>query len=92
MLRKLVSLRTATTFERHKDWVLAAISEAEYAISIDLPYGKSLLAFRLGTAPETPSRNLARLERSGVLREEWKLRITNLEKFRQLAGIDLWQS
>ena len=92
MLRELVSLRTETTFERLKDWVVAAIREAEYAISIDLPYGKSLLASRLGMAPETLSRNLARLERSGVLMEERKLRITNLEKFRQLAGIDPWQS
>jgi CRP/FNR family transcriptional regulator, transcriptional activator FtrB len=92
ILRELVSLRTETTFERLKDWVVAAIREAEYAISIDLPYGKSLLASRLGMAPETLSRNLARLEKSGVHMEERKLRITNLEKFRQLAGIDPAQS
>jgi CRP-like cAMP-binding protein len=92
MLGELVSLRTETTFERLKDWVVAAIREAEYANSIDLPYGKSLLASRLAMAPETLSRNLARLETSGVLMEERKLRITNLEKFRQLAGIDPGQS
>jgi CRP/FNR family transcriptional activator FtrB len=92
MLRELVSLRTETAFERLKDWVLTAIREAEYAISIDLPFGKSLLASRLGMAPETLSRNLARLEQSGILMEERKLRITNLEKFRQLAGIDPRQS
>ena len=92
MLRELVSLRTETAFERLKDWVVAAIREAEYAISIDLPYGKSVLAARLGMAPETLSRNLARLETSGVLIVERKLRITNLEKFRQLAGIDPGQS
>jgi CRP/FNR family transcriptional activator FtrB len=92
MLRELVSLRTETAFERLKDWVVAAIREAEYAISIDLPYGKSVLAARLGMAPETLSRNLARLERSGVHIVERKLRITNLEKFRQLAGIDSGQS
>jgi hypothetical protein len=92
MLRELVSLRTETAFERLKDWVLTAIREAEYANSIDLPYGKSLLASRRGMAPETLSRNLARLETSGVLMEERKLRITNFEKFRQLAGIDPGQS
>jgi CRP/FNR family transcriptional activator FtrB len=92
MLEELTSLRTETTFERLKDWVLTAIREAEYANSIDLPYGKSLLAARLGMAPETLSRNLARLETSGVLIEERKLRITNLEKFRQLAGTDPGQS
>ena len=92
MLRELVSLRTETAFERLKDWVLTAIREAEYAISIDLPFDKSLLASRLGMAPETLSRNLARLETSGILMEERKLRITNLEKFRQLAGIDPGQS
>jgi CRP/FNR family transcriptional activator FtrB len=92
MLRELVSLRTETAFERLKDWVLTAIREAEYAISIDLPCGKSLLASRLGMAPETLSRNLARLETSGILMDERKLRITNLEKFRQLAGIEPGQS
>lgn len=88
MLRELVSLRTETAFERLKDWVLTAIREAGYAISIDLPYGKSLLASRLGMAPETLSRNLTRLEKFGVLMEERKLHITNLERFRQLAGIE----
>lgn len=92
MLRELVSLRTETAFERLKDWVLTAIREAEYAISIDLPYGKALLASRLGMAPETLSRNLARLETSGILMEERKLRITNLAKFRQLAAIEPGQS
>ena len=67
---------------------LTAIREAEYAISIDLPYGKALLASQLGMAPETLSRNLARLETSGILMEERKLRITNLAKFRQLAAIE----
>ena len=81
MLQELISLRTETTFERLKDWVLTAIREAEYAISIDLPYGKALLASRLGMAPETLSQNFARLETSGVLMEERKLRITNLKNF-----------
>lgn len=88
MLRELVSLRTETAFERLRDWVVTAIRDAEYAVSIDLPYGKSLLASRLGMAPETLSRNLARLEASGVLMEERKLRITNPAKFRQLAGLE----
>ena len=85
ILQELLSLRTQTALERLTAWVFAIYREADYASAIDLPYGKSLLAARLGMAPETLSRNLALLESLGVSVRDRTLHITNVEKFRSLA-------
>lgn len=88
MRQELLSLRSRNTFERLKDWALAMCRAAGYASTIDMPYGKSLLAARLGMAPETLSRNLALLEDLGVSLHDRTLRIADVESFRKSAEDD----
>lgn len=85
LMQELTSLRTKTALQRLVAWVVAMRDKAKTSTALELPYDKSLLAARLGMAPETLSRNLAQLAKLGVAVHGRKLRIKNFERLRQIA-------
>jgi CRP/FNR family transcriptional activator FtrB len=66
LLREAKGLRARTTLERLVSWICAMSGESHVPGMIVLPYEKAILAGRLGMAPETLSREFARLSRFGV--------------------------
>jgi CRP/FNR family transcriptional activator FtrB len=85
LLSELKSLRTKTAMQRLMLWIVAMHGRARGGSEIDLPYRKSLLAARLGMAPETLSRNLARLATVGVFIRGRRLTVSDAARLRQLA-------
>jgi hypothetical protein len=61
---------------------------ADLPSEIEVPYDKSVLAGRLGMAPETLSRDLARLAAWGVIVDGRRLTIKDPSVLRQLAKVD----
>lgn len=58
--------RLRTTIERLAEWILRSDEDAGGTGHFVIPYGKCILASRLGMAPENLSRNLASLAPLGV--------------------------
>lgn len=88
MLRELKNVRARTTFERLAAWIVAMHIRADERSEIEVPYDKSVLAGRLGMAPETLSRDLARLAAWGVAVEGRRLVIKDPSALRRLANVD----
>jgi CRP/FNR family transcriptional activator FtrB len=88
MLRELKSVRARTTFQRLVAWILAMHGRANQPSEIEVPYDKSVLAGRLGMAPETLSRDLARLAALGVAVDGRRLTIKDPSVLRQLTTVD----
>lgn len=72
LVDKLGSLQHRTVAERLREWLLQRCPETEGSrpINIHLPSKKYLLAAEIGTAPETLSRNLARLREEKWIRTD----------------------
>lgn len=72
LVDKVESLHHRTVAERLREWILLRCPEAESSrpIDIHLPSKKYLLAAEIGTAPETLSRNLARLREENWIRTD----------------------
>lgn len=87
-VRELKNMRMRTGFQRLIAWILAMQAQSETPAEISLPFDKALLAGRLGIAPETLSRDLARLVPMGVTVRGRKLRITRTDKLQQLLSAD----
>ena len=88
MLREVKNVRSRTTFERLAAWIVAMHSRANQRSEIEVPFDKSVLAGRLGMAPETLSRDLARLAQWGVAVDGRRLVINDPSALRQLANVD----
>jgi CRP/FNR family transcriptional activator FtrB len=88
MLRELKSIRARTSFQRLVAWILTMHGRADQACEIEVPYDKSVLAGRLGMAPETLSRDLARLAAWGVAVDGRRLTIKDPSVLRQLTNVD----
>lgn len=88
MLRELKNMRARTAFQRLVAWILAMQAQSSTPSEFNLPFDKSVLAARLGMAPETLSRDFARLTALGVTVHGRKLSISNPNKLRQFAGND----
>jgi CRP/FNR family transcriptional activator FtrB len=88
MLRELKNLRVRTSFQRLVAWILAMHMRADRSPEIEVPYDKSVLAARLGMAPETLSRDLARLAAWGVSIDGRRLTIKDPSVLRQLTEVD----
>ncbi len=86
--RELKNMRARTSFERLVAWILAMQAQSKTPSKLKIPYNHTLLAARLGMAPESLSRNLARLTKLGVTVRGRTLRIASTKKLRQVATID----
>ncbi len=84
LLREVKNLRARTSFQRLVGWILAMHREVRGPIQ--LPYDKAVLAARLAMAPETLSRELARLSGLGVTVRGRKLDIADARVLEELAG------
>lgn len=84
LLCEVKSLRAHTSFQRLVAWILAMHRLGSGPI--DLPYDKSVLAARLGMAPETLSRDFARLSSLGVSVKGRRLDIADPRLLETLAG------
>jgi CRP/FNR family transcriptional activator FtrB len=84
MLREVKSLRARTSFQRLVGWILAM--HRQVSGPIELPYDKAVLAARLAMAPETLSRDLARLGGLGVTVRGRKLDVADIRLLEELAG------
>jgi CRP/FNR family transcriptional activator FtrB len=84
---ELKNSRTRSAFERLVAWTLA-MHEQSNGSTPEMPYEKSVLAARLGMAPETLSRNLARIAKLGVTIRGRSLKIKNAENLRKLVQAD----
>jgi CRP-like cAMP-binding protein len=85
MMHELKSLRTTTAMQRLILWILAMHEQAGSGSAIELPFHKSLLAGRLGMAPETLSRHLAHLMKLGVLIRGRKMLVNDAAGLRQIV-------
>ncbi len=88
-IRELKNMRAKSAFERLIAWVVAMQAQTGTS-EVEIPYDKSLLAARLGMAPETLSRDLARLADFGVTVRGRKLKIHDINKLREFTWTDEW--
>ncbi len=86
IMSELKNARTRTAFERLVAWTLAMHDQSRAGAATEMPYDKSVLAARLGMAPETLSRNLARIAKLGVTIRGRHLTIKNAENLRKLVA------
>jgi CRP/FNR family transcriptional activator FtrB len=86
VLREYKNARTTNGLQRLVAWILAMQDCAETPSELTLPYDKAILASRLGMAPETLSRNLARLAALGVTIRGRRLKIHDARPLRALAA------
>ena len=86
ILSELKNARTRTAFERLVVWTLAMHDQSQAGVAPEMPYDKSVLAARLGMAPETLSRNLARMAKLGVTIRGRSLSIKNADNLRKLVA------
>lgn len=87
-VRELKNMRARTGFQRLIAWILGMQAEAANPAELELPYDKGLLAARLGIAPETLSRDLARLGELGVVVQGRRLQISPDNRLRQFISAD----
>jgi CRP/FNR family transcriptional regulator, transcriptional activator FtrB len=66
MLLDLKSLKVRTSIERLADWLISAADQGNGNGEFRLPFGKRILASRLGMTPECLSRSLRALAAHGV--------------------------
>ena len=88
LLREAKNLRTRTGTQRLAAWMLAMLGHAGASHEITLPFGKRVLAARLGVAAPTLSRDLARLAPLGVTVRGRRLTIGDPERLRELTVLD----
>ncbi len=69
LVQQVEQLQAKTSSQRVGAFLLRLSDSADEAITIQLPYDKSLIAARLGMKPETFSRALAKLRQLGVRSE-----------------------
>lgn len=86
LLRECRNVRARNGLQRLAAWILAMQDCAQTPSELTLPYDKAILASRLGMAPETLSRNLARLAALGVTIRGRKLKIEDVTRLRSLTA------
>jgi CRP/FNR family transcriptional regulator, dissimilatory nitrate respiration regulator len=85
-LRSLVlhieQIQARSTPQRLGEFLLGLCNEQEGAITLDLPYDKSLVAARLGMKPESLSRALAKLRVYGVTTNGHQVELSDIAGLR----------
>jgi CRP/FNR family transcriptional activator FtrB len=82
------SQRLRTSIERLAEWILRSDQDAGGTGQFVLPYGKRVLASRLGMAPENLSRNLASLAALGVVVRGRQVSVTDRVALEELARLE----
>ncbi|MBL6932760.1 MAG: cyclic nucleotide-binding domain-containing protein [Rhodospirillales bacterium] len=75
-------IQARSTPQRLGEFLLSLSSEKEGAVTLDLPYDKSLVAARLGMKPESLSRALAKLRSYGVTTNGHQVELSDIAALR----------
>ncbi|MCW5700403.1 MAG: cyclic nucleotide-binding domain-containing protein [Rhodospirillales bacterium] len=87
LMNELWHLKTQTPAQRLA-WMLLTMTNAEAgSTTLTLRYPKSVIASRIGIAPESLSRALTRLSDLGVKAKGHRITIGNVESLRRFAGM-----
>ncbi|MDA8230530.1 MAG: helix-turn-helix domain-containing protein [Magnetospirillum sp.] len=84
LIREIAALKGNSPVQRLASFLIALAPAAEGSAHLQLPLSKSALASRIGIAPESLSRALARLKAAGVESRGRKVVITDIEALRRL--------
>jgi len=87
-VKEINDLKLKNTSRRLGAYLLAMTQEEIGEVSIDLPFGKRLLAARLAMKPESLSRALAKLKSIGVDSDRNHVRIDDIEALKDYCGDD----
>ncbi|MGE5545742.1 MAG: Crp/Fnr family transcriptional regulator [Solirubrobacterales bacterium] len=85
MIREISELKSKSPGQRLASFLLVLAHGAEGQAQVRLPITKAVLASRIGIAPESLSRALARLKAVGVESHGREMVITDLEALRRLV-------
>ncbi|WP_417841844.1 Crp/Fnr family transcriptional regulator [Terasakiella sp.] len=89
-VREINDLKLKNTSRRLGAYLLGMTSAEEGEVVIDLPFGKRLLAARLAMKPESLSRALAKLKKTGVETMRNQVKIMDIEVLKNYCGEDDW--
>jgi CRP/FNR family transcriptional regulator, dissimilatory nitrate respiration regulator len=78
-------IQARSTPQRLGEFLLSLCDEKEGAITLDLPYDKSLVAARLGMKPESLSRALAKLRSYGVSTNGHQVELSDISALRNFC-------
>jgi len=84
LIREITSLKNTSPAQRLASFLVALAPVGEGGAQVRLPLAKGVLASRIGIAPESLSRALARLKAVGVESRGREVVITDLEALRRL--------
>lgn len=85
LIHEITELKSKSPGQRLASFLLALAKEAEGSAQVRLPITKAVLASRIGIAPESLSRALARLKSVGVESHGREVVLTDLEALRRLV-------
>jgi CRP-like cAMP-binding protein len=85
MIHEITELKGKSPGQRLASFLLALAKESEGSAQVRLPITKAVLASRIGIAPESLSRALARLKSVGVESHGRELVLTDLDALRRLV-------
>lgn len=86
MVREIAELKSKSPVQRLASFLLALARDGEGQAQVTLPITKATLASRIGIAPESLSRALARLKAAGVETRGRDLVLTDLTALRKLVA------
>jgi len=89
-VREINDLKLKNTSRRLGAYLLGMTPAEEGEAIIDLPFGKRLLAARLAMKPESLSRALAKLKKTGVETMRNQVKIRDIEELKAYCGEDDW--
>jgi CRP-like cAMP-binding protein len=85
MVHEITELKSKSPGQRLASFLLALAKDSEGTAQIRLPITKAVLASRIGIAPESLSRALARLKPAGVESHGREVVLTDLEALRRVV-------
>ncbi len=87
LMGELWQLKAQSPAQRLACYIVNLTPEETGPATVKLPYPKSLIASRIGVAPESLSRALSRLAEIGVENRGDKMLIENVERLRRFCGM-----
>lgn len=89
MIHEISELKSKSPGQRLASFLLALARDAQDGVQVRLPITKAALASRIGIAPESLSRALARLKEAGVESHGREVVLTDLAALRRLVREDV---
>ena len=86
LLEQIEQLRSQSMVQRAAAFLVSLCPVADGPCIVALPYGKTLIAARLGMNPESLSRTFFKLKLVGVHMRAWHFAVSDVAKLRQLAA------